>query len=130
MSTYQEPGCFPADGTAFPGPYQGSRDLPLGEWKACVNGRIFTLNITAVNGTDVTASGFNGQIRNAQYNANSGLLTFTRVTTIKQDYRGFLMQFDEADPYWRMAGEFGEISAGPQAGWYATLPRSAQLKSK
>ncbi|MDJ0836363.1 MAG: hypothetical protein QNK37_07570 [Acidobacteriota bacterium] len=123
MITYQEPGCFPAEETAFPGPYKSSRDLPLGDWNACVNGRIFTLRISAVNGSKVTASFTGAQIVNALYDRNTGLLTFTRVTSIKQDYRGFLMYFDDADPFWRMAGEFGEVSAGPQAGWYATLPR-------
>ena len=124
MTTFKDPGCFPASVTAYPCPYQSSRDLPLGNWNACVNGRIFELRITAINGSDVTASFSNAQIINAQYDRNRGLLTFTRVTTIKQDYRGFLMQFDPADSYWRMASEFGEVPAGPQAGWYATLPHN------
>ena len=124
-----QPGCFPSDIEAYPGPYQPggmlpSEELPLGLWHMMANGRIVHLDIKSVTGSKVDADISIGHVENAKWDSTSGLLTFTRLTTnLKQVYRGYLMQFDRSDTYWRMAGVFGEITAGDQAGWYATLPR-------
>ncbi len=123
-----QPGCFPSDPSDYPGPYQPggllpSEELPLGRWHIMANGRIHYLDIHSVSGSQVTANLSSGSIANAKWDSTSGQLTFTRVTTIKQEFRGYLMQFDRSDTFWRMAGVFGDVTVGEQAGWYATRPR-------
>ena len=122
------PGSFPTDVTEYPGPYQPgglfpSEELPLGRWHVMANGRIMLLDIHSVSGSQVNASLSSGSIVNAKWDGASGQLTFTRVTSIKQEFRGYLMQFDRSDTFWRMAGVFGDVTVGEQAGWYATIPR-------
>ena len=123
-----QPGNFPTDVTQYPGPYQPggmhpSEELPLGRWHVMANGRILLLDIHGVSGSRVDASLSSGQIVNAEWDESSGKLTFTRVTSIKQDFRGYLMQFDPSDVHWRMAGVYGNVQVGEQTGWYATRPR-------
>lgn len=125
MNDQTQPGCFPAAQNAFSGPYHQSSTLPQGEWHVLANGRIYTLNITQVSGNKVTAELSSGDIEDATWDASAGKLTFIRILPqMKQEFVGYLLHYDEADPQWRMAGNFGEVDAGPQSGWYATLPRS------
>ncbi len=130
MSTSIDPGCFPIEQTAFPGPYHKSSALPLGPWKVMANGRIYTLNIRSVSGHEVNAEFSSGDIANARWDkdaGNSGVLTFTRVLSdppLEQNFTGYLLRYDTTDPKWRMAGTFGNKELGhPESGWYATLER-------
>lgn len=125
MATARPPGCFPAEQTAFPGPWKTSAKLPQGDWHVMANGRIYTLTITAVSGSQVTATLTSGTIEDATWDAATGTLTFVRVLPhVKQRFTGYLLHFDDADTKWRMAGIFGDVAVGPQSGWYATQPRS------
>lgn len=125
MKASREPGCFPAEQTAFPGPYHPPSALALGEWHVLANGRIYTLNVTAVTGGRVTARLSSGEIERAAWDATTRRLTFIRVLReLRQEFTGYLLHYDSADPKWRMAGVFGDVEVGPQSGWYATLPRS------
>ena len=118
-----QPGTFPSDPTQFPGRHQNPTQLPLGTWHLMANGRIFILTIQSVNGSDVQATFSSGSIGYAKWEPSSGKLTFTRITSITQEYRGYLMAYDNNDTYWRLAGVFGDVSVGEQAGWYATIPK-------
>ena len=126
MGTSSQPGCFPADLSAFPGPYRKSSSLPLGEWHVLANGRIYTLQITEVSGSMVTAQLSSGDIEGATWDAATGKFTFSRVLPkLRQEFTGYLLHYDEgADLKWRIAGVFGDVKVGPQSGWYATLARS------
>ena len=53
------PGVFPAD-SLFDGPYAKSTALPLGSWRAMANGRVYTLEISAVG----TVEGRPFEVRN------------------------------------------------------------------
>ncbi|MCB9570064.1 MAG: hypothetical protein H6710_23055 [Myxococcales bacterium] len=125
------PGVFPAD-SLFDGPYAKSTALPLGSWRAMANGRVYTLEITAQAGADVTATMSSGTIRDARWDPATLHFTFTRVipNVIEQAFSAYLFHFDEADPLWRMAGTFQTVKNLSQhsvpmipSGWYATLHR-------
>lgn len=125
-----ESGCFPTT-AIWSDPYTSARELPLGKWHVVANGRIYQLIITAVSGGEVTGQ-FNGfDMVDAAWDGSAvaGVLTFTRVEpAISQQFTGYLMAFAPEDDKWRMAGVFGAIGAGVQAGWYATQPRGEQPK--
>lgn len=125
MSTPRDPGCFPADPTAFPAPHHQPSTLPVGEWRLLANGRIYIFDITAVTGSRVTADLSSGDIEGAHWDVGNSSLTFIRVLPgLRQEFTGYLLHYSKADPKWRMAGVFGDVTVGPQSGWYATLPRS------
>lgn len=125
------PGCFPAD-SLFPGPYAAPASVPLGGWRAIANGRVYTLDITALAGADVTATLSSGTIRDARWDAATKRFTFTRVipNVIEQAWSAYVMHYDAGDPFWRMAGTFQTVkNLSPHnvpmipGGWYATLRR-------
>jgi len=125
------PGVFPAD-SLFPGPYEEAKELPLGAWKAMANGRVYTLDITAQDGADVTATLSSGTIRDARWDAATKEFSFTRVipNVIEQAWTAYVFWSDPTDPLWRMAGTFQTVkNLSPHtvpmipSGWYATLPR-------
>ena len=125
------PGSFKPEPTSFPGPYQYSGSLPLGEWNMLANGRVYELTISGLQGHRVDASMSSGIIQDAEWNDSAtastlATLSFTRVLAsvgLKQRYSAYLLHFDPNDPFWRLVGTFGDIRVGDQAGWYATLPR-------
>lgn len=127
----QLPGSFPPEPPAFPGPYQYSGQLPLGSWNMLANGRIYELDITDVQGSQVTATLSSGLIQDAKWDDSASAsslatLTFTRVLSnigLKQRFTGYFLHYSAKDPFWRLAGTYGDIEVGDQAGWYATLPR-------
>jgi len=125
------PGVFPGD-SLFPGPYSEPATLALGAWKVMANGRVYTLEITAVDSGDVTATLSSGMIRDARWDATTKQLTFTRVipNVIEQAWSAHIFWNDPTDPLWRMAGTFQTVkNLSPHSvpkipsGWYATLPR-------
>ncbi len=125
------PGCFPAD-SLFSGPFSLPKAVPLGAWKVMANGRVFTLDITAQDGANVTATLSSGTVRDAKWDKATKLFTFTRVVpnVIEQAWQAYLMYYDATDPYWRMAGTLQTVkNLSPHnvptipGGWYATLRR-------
>lgn len=125
------PGVFPAD-SVFAGPYAQSAALPLGSWRAMANGRVYTLEITAQDGTNVTATLSSGTIRDAQWDPKTLRFSFIRVipNVIEQEFTAHLFHYDATDPLWRMAGTFQTVkNLSPHnvpmipSGWYATLHR-------
>ncbi|MEO1084705.1 MAG: hypothetical protein AAFY88_10735 [Acidobacteriota bacterium] len=125
------PGSFNPAPTSFPGPYQYSGELPLGEWNMLANGRVYELTISDVRGHRVAAAMSSGLIQDAEWRGSAtasslATLSFTRVLPsigLKQRFSGYLLHYDRNDPFWRLVGTFGDITVGDQAGWYATLPR-------
>lgn len=117
------PGSFPSDPTQLPGPHRIASELPLGTWHLMANGRIFLLTIHSVDGSEVVADIDSGSIGYAKWDSSSGKLLFTRVTSITQRYTGYLLHFDDRETHWRLAGVFGDVQVGEEAGWYGTTPR-------
>ena len=125
------PGSFKPNPTSFPGPYQYSGQLPLGEWNMLANGRVYTLTLSSVNGNQVDADLSSGTIQDAEWDDSASAsslatLSFTRVveaTGLKQRFSAYLLHSDANDPLWRLVGTYGDIRVGDQAGWYATLPK-------
>lgn len=123
-----QPGSFPSN---LPGPYRYTQRLPLGPWNLMVNGRVYVLDIQEISrGGRVRAEIGSGTIEDASWDGvgtamMAGKLSFIRVTNdVRQQFEGWLFQYNEEDPLWRMAGTI-EHTTGPEArsGWYATLPR-------
>ena len=129
-----EPGCFPSSAiwSRVDHTYTNPTALPLGQWHVMANGRIHSLNIISVSGSTVKSE-YNGlPIEDAEWDGK--VLKFIRHETrgidLHQEYTGYLMQYLEPDPKWRIAGVFvGTETApppnGPHAGWYATRPRDS-----
>ena len=125
------PGSFPADVVDFPSPFQFSGALPRGSWRMMANGRIYELDITDVQGTQVTATISSGQIQDAVWDSSANAstlakLSFTRVLAnvgLKQRFDAFLLHYSAKDPLWRLVGTYGVLGEEAKAGWYATLPR-------
>jgi hypothetical protein len=131
MPHTDEAGCFPSSAIWGGGGrrYLAGSTLPLGEWHVMANGRIHFLNIISVSGGIVKAE-YNDLPIEGRWDGR--VLTFTRVETrgidLRQNFTGYLMNYLEPDPKWRMAGVFQnerkDDPIGP-AGWYATRPRES-----
>ncbi|MEM7051949.1 MAG: hypothetical protein AAF604_19940 [Acidobacteriota bacterium] len=122
-----EPGSFPAN-SVYGGPYQYPSDLPLGEWNMMANGRIFQLDLQSISGLQVQGTISSGDFLNGKWSGTTGpsllgVLTFVRVTQIKQYFTGYLMHHSERDPLWRIAGTYETKDGSGKGCWYATLPR-------
>jgi len=117
------PGSFP-ETAIWPGPYIPDSSLPPGEWDMLANGRIFSLNIISVIDGVVTATINSGDFINGTWYSGTGEFTFQRkLPTITQEYTAYLLAYDKNDPKHRLAGTFGNITIGTEAGWYATRSR-------
>ncbi len=125
------PGSFPTS-SIYGGPYTESTSLPTGEWHVMANGRIYTLEVLAVSGSDVKATLSSGTITKARWSSSTQQLIFTRVVPdqVEQEWTGYLMTYSSADPQWRMAGTLRNVrSLGEHrvplatGGWYAARPR-------
>ena len=126
-----QPGSFPQQPGEFPGPYQYSQELPLGDWRLMVNGRVLGLQIRSISfGGHVNAELSSGTVENAVWDGvgtplMAGKLSFVRVLDdLRQQLEGWLFQYDPADPLWRMAGTIVHLDkSDARSGWYGTLPR-------
>jgi len=127
-----EPGCFPSSAiwSRVDHTYTNPTALPLGEWHVMSNGRIHRLNIISVSGSTVTGKYEGEDIIGAEWDAATRRLIFFRQVSdvgLLQIFTGYLMQYLSPDPKWRIAGLIHQrepITEMPDAGWYATLPRT------
>jgi len=125
-----QPGSFPPQPSSFTSPYRYSNVLPLGRWNLMINGRIYWLEIEAVNGGRVAGQLSGGTFKSGTWDGvgtgiRGGKLSFVRVEgDLEQQFEGWLLQYSEEDPLWRMAGTIEHLNS-PEAGsgWYGTCPR-------
>lgn len=130
MAIPTDPGSFPPQPVAFPGPYSFSQELPLGEWNLMINGRVFLLDISNVSGNRVAGRLSSGTFENGHWDGVgtpllAGKLTFERVNNdLRQRLEGWLFQYSKEDPLWRMAGTIVHLNESKaRSGWYGTLRR-------
>ena len=96
-----------------------------------INGRVYWLELSDVGiGGRVRADLSSGIVEDATWDGVgtaliAGKLSFTRVEgDIRQRLEGWLFQFSQEDPFWRMAGTIVHLDkSGARSGWYGTLPR-------
>ena len=126
------PGSFPAN-DVYPGPYHYTGDLPLGSWRMLANGRVFKLDINGLNGTELDAALSSGQLLDGRWKGVANASTLAEISFVrylpdlplKQRFHGFLLHYSDSDPLWRLVGTYHDANLDkPQAGWYATLPRT------
>lgn len=125
MNNNEIAGYFPVIPTTYQRPWITPTELPTGEWNMLANGRLFTMDITAVSGNRFRANFTSGDIIDAGWNPDTGEIRFRRFIEgqLDQAYTGYLLHYSETDPLWRVVGTFYQDNLKATSGWYMTQPK-------